>query len=297
MEFLREDAVPARPGDTVFREARLGKLAAFAIFLSLTLAALFVGFLPETLPTDHRPPRLIAFYIALVLSVFVLVSLYSLRASLARSNWLVRFDGSTLHIKFRSYLNRHFPPEDLVVVRIPSAEVAWIRKTRERRLLPRRRGADSQTTTTYLDVKLQDVDTADLERGLAEERRRKGPLVRRTRTKAQHYPVRLVEADILRIDWRDHRTRITPGIDAAIDLLGRRFHVADAGSLRQASVVGSTDNRQQEERLLDLVERGEVVAASLLASRLYSLSTTEAREFIAGLDRDPPAGSASNGVR
>jgi hypothetical protein len=281
MKFLRAQETPRRRGDTVFKEARLGKLIVFVIFLLLTLGALLLGFSPETLPVRSRPPPFVAFFVAASLSLFALVCLYSFRASLLASNWLVRFDGSNIYVKYRSYLNHHFPAQDRVVVGIPAAEIEWIRNSRESRLIPRRHG-DSSATTTHLDIKLRDADTSELERELAEERRREAPMVLRTRSKARHYPVRVLEPGIVRIDWRDHRTRITPSIGAAIRILGRRIPVEREESFAQVPAE-TLNHADQETRLLDMIERGEMLAAVRLAQRLYGFSTSEAKAFVDGL--------------
>lgn len=287
MKFYAPSAVPLRPGDLVFREARLGKLIAFAIFTAATTAALIAALAPELIPPSLRPPRAITFAVAAALSLFALVSSYTLRASLKRSNWLVRYDGNGLFVKFRSYLNHHFPAEDAVVVYIARSEIGWIRRTHEKRVTPRNRG-DTVVSATYLDIGLRDADTTELERHLTLERRREAPMIRRTRTKAQHYPVRVAEAGIVRVEWRDHRTNIVPRIDEAIRRLGHRITVADAEKVEPEHIL-ELNRDQQESRLLDMAERGEVLAAVKLAQRLYGLSTTEAKRFVEELsERAPP---------
>lgn len=185
MEFRATDEIPHRYGDLVFRESRLTKGSAVVLFLALTLAALSVALSPELIPSAQGLPRFVPFVAAGALLIFTLVSLFTFRASLRSSNWLVRFDRRKLYLKFRSYLNAHLPGDDPVVAVLDPDEIEWIRKTTARRVVPGGRGDERAERWTYLDLGLS-ADTNPLQARLREERRREAPMVRRTPTKAEH---------------------------------------------------------------------------------------------------------------
>lgn len=278
MDFRRASEVPHRYRDLVFRERRMTKAVAFLIFLVLTLVALGAGLFPELIPLSTRPPRFIFFLVAAGLLLPTLVSLFTLRASLRSSNWLIRFDGSKLYIKFRSYLNSHIGDDHPVVAALDPDEVEWIRKTTEKRIVPGRGRGERSESWTYLDLGLPG-GTAELESHLEEERRRAAPRIRRTRTKAEHYPVQVPRPGMIRVQWNGPRTRIVPSADRAIAILGRTFPVLPEIDLRDEA-IRDLDSEAADARILKHVQSGETLAAARLARRLYGLSLTEARRYV-----------------
>ncbi len=287
MRFLREDEVPERHGDWTFREARVGKLAAFLVFLALMVAALAIAIEPDLLPRRFRLPRAIALFVAAGMALFVAFTLYTLRAAMGRSNWIVRYDGRDLYVKYRSYLNRHLDDDGPVVVHLPGDEIAWVRRTAERLRVPssRRSRRDVEERVTHIDIRLAHQDTTELESRLAEERRKEAPRIRRTRTKAHHYPVQLVEPDLLRIEWNSPRSTVRPGVDETLRILAGSFPVREARQLGQPPAE-HLDEGAREARIRRLAESGRVLSAVKLARRTYGLNETEAREFVDGLIRD-----------
>ncbi len=209
MNFYRLAETPPPIQDVFFRESRLTKGLFFLICLVLSAILAFVGYqggIPGGESDDLEVPSFLAYWIAGVLAVLALVALSGLRASLKDTNWLMRYDGARLFIKYRSYLNFHLPEEDPVVAEIALSEINWIRAFREKRLLP---GSERQKrevqSWTYLDICLNHEDTEKFREYLQQERQRWPETTGVSKSRRGHYPVRLVENDLIRIDWKSHQ--------------------------------------------------------------------------------------------
>ncbi len=169
---------------------------------------------------------------------------------------------------------------------IPRQEVAWIRVRRQ----------DSERTTEgetmvwrrFLEIKLHGDDTSELTERLRDERQRTAPGVMGWKTKVLHYPVRLLLDAIVQLEWRSPGTSIRPGIDRAIEILGRWYRVADALDEDQPS-PDRLDRAQQEARLIEMTERGEIMNAIGLAKEIYGFDTTQAKKIVDDLHGRPPA--------
>lgn len=279
MEFYRLDEVPHREGDVVFRESRLRGAIFFTVFAFLTGGALALG-IAGTLRDDVASfPPILAYILAAGFALFASVALAGLRASLRPTNWLLRYHPDGLCIKFRSYLNAHFPPEDPVAFYVPNSEISWVRKTRETRVIPDKGEGEATERWTYLDLKLGSPDTTRLDEHLKRERAKKAPKVGIARTTHRHYPVRLLPEGIIRLDWRGPSSRIVPGIDDALKVL--RFSLPiERETLVKPQRKPTTDDKEIERRILDFAERGDIIDAVVLAKQRYGYDTTEARAFV-----------------
>ena len=126
MNFYRLRELSAQPHETIFRESRFGKSLSFVISLTISVTLASVGYYYSGW----------YYYFAAVMGLYSLMCLSGLRASLGESNWLMRWDGDRLFIKYRSYLNYNFPKDDPVVVEVGISEIDWIRAFREIRIFP-----------------------------------------------------------------------------------------------------------------------------------------------------------------
>lgn len=282
MTFYRLDEVPNRPDDIVFRESRLRGAIFFCLFALLAGGALAFG-ISRTFHDDATSfPPIIAYAIAAGFSLFACVALGGLRASLRSTNWLLRHHPDGVSIKFRSYLNSHFPGEDIVAFSLPNSEIGWVRKTQETRVIPDKGEGETTERWTYLDLKLTSQDTMDLEEHLKRERTQKAPKVGITRTKHQHYPVRLLPEGIVRLDWRGPSSRIVPGIDEALRVLRFSLPIEREAVLKPQRKHG-TGRNEMETRILEFAERGDIIDAVVLTKQLYGYDTTEAKAFVEDL--------------
>jgi hypothetical protein len=94
----------------------------------------------------------------------------------------------------------------------------------------------------------------------------------------------------IRIEWRSKRTRIVPGIDQALQLLGGAAR-EEKGPREYVELGGAgraLESTEAMHQVRMLAEQGRIVEATLLAKRAFGWSTAEARERIEEL-AEPPA--------
>jgi hypothetical protein len=138
----------------------------------------------------------------------------------------------------------------------------------------------------FLDVRLKPgVDLCELQERLRRERQ-----LRSGRTAWRHYPVSVLDDRTIRIEWRSKRTRIVPGIDQALQLLGGAAR-EEKGPREYVELGGAGHALESTEAMHQvrmLAEQGRIVEATLLAKRAFGWSTAEARQRIERL-AEPPA--------
>src|SRR5947208_8295896 len=126
MQLMRLAEVSTSQRDRVFRYSLVRALfAAFAV-LCASAGLLLLGW--------HQRSRL-AYYIAGVLLLGLVLMCRFILARFQPSNWLARMSDEGVFVQFRSYLNYHFPREDLTVVFIPYSEIRSVRLVRQRRAI------------------------------------------------------------------------------------------------------------------------------------------------------------------
>ena len=276
MQFYTiHEILPAYGKETVFRQSVLGKFLFFRICLLLSATLLWFARAGGYDSDDmHLPPALL-YWIGPVAGFLAVLGYFYFRVSLKPSNWLVRSSVDRLVIKFHSPLNDHFPDDDPVIVVVPFAEIAWIRRARETLSNPSSSGdGDRIESLSFVDVKLNAEDVKTLGDVLRAERVREAPRVGFSRTKHHHYPVRLVDDDILRIQWGGVRTRIKK----ALKMLGKRLSGEPDSKIRNAAWE-ELEGKELEDRILDLLERGDAIGATAFVKTKYGYSTTEAKNF------------------
>ena len=105
MQILHPAQIQFTADDVVFRESAVTKVIAILLFLAATAAicaAWYLGKLPWFVPLFSAP----------FLLLFAWLSALTLRKVFRPENWLLACNGQRLLLKFRSYLNSHFPATD-----------------------------------------------------------------------------------------------------------------------------------------------------------------------------------------
>src|SRR5687768_13966673 len=125
--LLRESEVPATPDGATFRYSRATAGIVAALMLAGAGGLLAVGRL-------YGNP--FAYYISVLLFVFLWIYQTLVLARFRETNWLVRMADDGLYIKFRSYLNHHFPANDRTVFHIPFRAMRTTRHVRETQEVP-----------------------------------------------------------------------------------------------------------------------------------------------------------------
>jgi hypothetical protein len=275
MRLLRLDDVQTDAKHRVFRYSRPRALLLSAAVLC-TSAGLIVF--------DGRGRFAIGYYIAGVLLVGLMLMRRFVLARFRRSNWLVQTSDDGLFIQFRSYLNYHFSAEDLTVVFVPYQEVQSARLVRERSQIPDdNRVLEQRRRLVEFDLA---GDPAALAKVLANEIARRRPNERRwygsTSTEYKHWPVRMTSPTTLQLEWK-----VVPGVGVLFEALRPYTTIADSMNVSQDFVHLQGLNREdQEERLRELLQRGQTITAIYIARRLYRYDLTQARAFVEALRPD-----------
>jgi hypothetical protein len=224
------------------------------------------------------------------MALFSLAFLSSFAKALKKENWLIAIDPERLLIKFRSYQNDNFPCEDPQVIKLGFSQIESARITRQKLTYHGidRRGPRTEFHT-YLDLAIVCDNLAQLRERLKYERtlkpsRKIGFCT--VSSRAEHWPVTIKGDKTIRIEWRSPQSFVLPGVKKAIDLLARqnvRIEKLEK-EIVDYTKGDSLNLKEQESKILELAERGKIIAATRLAKETYNCqTTTEAKQFVESL--------------
>lgn len=273
MQLLRSNELPPIQGDQVFAYSRL-RASSGALLLSAASCGLVIF--------AHRTGAWPAYFIGVFALVCLLIFQKIVTARFRPANWLMRMTDNGLFIKFRSYLNDNFPDSDFTVVFIPYLEIASAKLVKDRQETPDRdsRNPRATTTRTRRFIELELVGKSEsLTDALAHETSRVFSKAAQgganVSTRYQHLPVTL-SGNFLRIEWG-----VVPSARVLLDALTRHTLVRPDGQrTKDYSNLESLDRKEQEGRLLELAESGDIIGAVTIARRLYSYDLTAAKQFV-----------------
>ena len=283
MQLMRMAEVPAADRNRVFRYSGSRAVIGTAVLVALAVGALLLAW---------TTANWLAYYFAAVATIFPLIFRRLVTARFRSSNWLVRLTDHGLFIKFRSYLNFHFPDQDLSVVFISHSEIRSARFILQKQEVPDRDDGGRPTTTAktqkWVELELAS-DSKKLADALTGERARAldGKNLGRISSRYHHLPVRLAAPDRLQIEWG-----VVPNAQTFLDALTRHTLVRPTETTSKDFVnLEELGREEQESRLLELTASGDKIAAIAMARRLYAYDLTQAKEFIEGLanKRSPQA--------
>jgi len=275
MRLLRFREVEIGPNDRVYRHAGLPALIVWLAGLSAAGASFFNAFARKWTP---------GYFFGTLLMLFLPLTLRLVTARFHPSNWLVRMNDTGIYVQYRSYLNYDLPPDDPSVVFLSLGEITSARLIKERVETPdpaKSRG----TQTQYLrHVELEiSGDAAALADALQVERGEDAPMKKHwygtSSTLYQDYPVVLTTPTSLRIHWD-----VVPGAKKFLDALRPYTLIAEPVSLSQDFThLKSLSREEQQQKLRDLVVRGQNITATYAARSLYGGSLGDAKEMIDSL--------------
>jgi len=275
VELMRPGDVPVGGGvnDRLYRYAP----RVVVVWVSALLVACIV-----LVATPQGRRAWVAYYLAAVTVAGLFMFRRYIRARFLPSNWLVRMTDRGVFIQLRSYLNWHFPNDDLTVAFVPFSEIESVGLIRERRTVLQTDDDVVVRRRKLVEFKLR-ADTRAVARVLADELLTEPPREETwygsTGTKFKHYPVTLASPSQLRLVWE-----VVPEAEAFLRALPA--HLVRQWSTEESHNYAALDRlsrSEQEDRLLELASTGEDIEATALARRLYGYSLTEARQFIASL--------------
>jgi len=280
MRLLRLSDVETNRSDRVFEYSRFRASLLACIELGATAALLLRAF------TTHWNA---GYYIAAVLIFFGALTQRYITARFRPTNWLVRMNDLGMFIQFRSYLNYHLPVEDFTVVFLSYGEIRSARLLRERARVPDAEGHPATQIRRYVELDLAG-DTAELIKALRAEMTEKAPVEKRwygsSSTLYEDHPVRMESPPFLQIRWQ-----AVPRAEKFLDALRPNTSIAEPVQIAQDFLhLDSLSPDEQQKRLRELAEKGEIISAVYLAQKLYSCGLAEAREKIEKMRQGAGAG-------
>src|SRR5579862_844575 len=275
---MRAGDVPRTDRDLVFRMSRLYAVIAVIVCLGAS-GALFFRPRPHPHITD-------AFGAAILLLLYLMHRFVTSRFH--PSNWLVRAGDVGLYIHFRSYLNERLSPGDPTVVFLPYSAMRSARLVREELNTVDMQGAKQAQYLKWIELELG-IDPAPLSAALSEELGRPAPAEEHwygtSSTLYQDYPVQMQTPPFLRVRWQ-----VVPGASVFLDSLKGRVEVAPKVKVKDDfTQLRSLSPADQEKRLRQLSQRGDVISAVYTAQKLYGCTLAEATNFVKGLSGGPPS--------
>jgi hypothetical protein len=276
MQLMRLADVPLERRDRVFYYSRFRAVAGALSFCAIVIGLLLLGWLKNAW---------LAYYVAAVVAICLLIFQKLFTARFRSSNWLIRMTDHGLFVQFRSYLNHHFSDQDPTVVFLPYSEIQSARLVKERQELSDRDDRNQSTTTIktrrLIELELA-TDSAQFAEALAQERKRvfnKRIQGGGEQTRYHHLPVRLASDSLLTIEWG-----VVPGAQTLLDALTRHTLVQSAHKSSKDFVnLESLSRAEQEARLQELAEAGDMIGAVAIARRLYSYDLATAKAFVESL--------------
>jgi hypothetical protein len=264
----------------VFRQSRLVSALFFAVMASLLAGGVALRF-----AVPFEPAGVVLWYVMMpFLLLMAAIAGWAFRAAMGPDNWLVAVTGDALLVKFRSYLNRHFPPGDPVVARVPFAAIAFAQGVRMTLTVPGTKpGARETQFLRFLDLRLKDdAEAARLRAAIEAERAVVPPSGKLGRTRGVHYPVQVLADGTVRLTWRGPHDAVRPGLAAVLAALKGRCAVMPEAPPADVDLF-ALDRRAQEDRILEMALRGDRMGAVRAARRFYGLDLAAARQFVSEL--------------
>jgi hypothetical protein len=279
VELCRQPDAPMLVFTHVFREARLPGLAVALGLLGLSIAGVVALVkASEEGPLESAVAVVLFGIIALVCGVAALCYGSMARAAFGEANWILRYGPDGVLIKFRSYLNAHFPDDEPTVVWISTQEIDSVRKRTEVHSAPRHDDPSRRMRNVLIDLRLRSLDTDALHEAIEREKRAEPPRSGLVSSKAIHVPVWVPERGVIRLAWRGAGGWITPNADRALEILSRTLRVEDPQGRK--TDWRTPRGRDLDAHILELCERGETIDALAIVQRRYGMNLSQARRFI-----------------
>lgn len=279
MQLLRLHDVKLDSSDRVFRHARLRALIIWLAGFSLTVFLFFKAYSGKWVPGYIFGPGIL---------LFLLLTRKFVTARFHPTNWLVRMNDTGIYVQYRSYLNSDLPPDDPSVVFLSYGDIASARLIKERveKPDPAKPGATQTQYLRYVELELPG-DTGDLVTALSRERGESAPLRKHwygtSSTLYRDYPVSIDTPPFLRIRWD-----VVPGSSKFLESIRPYAPITDTVSLNHDfSHLQSLSPEEQRSQLRLLAQRGDIITASYLASKLKGCNLAEAKNMVEALQREP----------
>jgi hypothetical protein len=264
------------PEDVVFRQSRGWMVVAMvltAVFPAVGVIMLWSG-----------GGKVFPWYVIIVGALLLLFALWKAAGVFSAENWVVRVLGQRILIKIGPPSSDE--PARVFVAEFQAKEFEWVRahgrvtKTREP-------DGVAVSSTSWLELKLRTADLTELERCIktasAPVRSKwsaKRLPVSVSSTTPTDIPVSVTSEDVLRVEWKGKYWVLAPWLKRAVALLGKDIQVMPEVKEVQDFTKSDADKTKMEARIIELVERGEMMQAMKMARQLYGFSLKEAKDFV-----------------
>ncbi|MBI5362067.1 MAG: hypothetical protein HZA53_02740 [Planctomycetes bacterium] len=279
MRLLRASECASIPLECTFRPGRAGPTVLCLLLWGLlavpVLARADLQRLASSIPWFAWVLAGPLFAIALLLGVLVLHGTAEFAVNAWRkSAWIAATSWDGVYLNLRSWQNAHFPDDGPTVAFVPWTELDSVHVVVERVDPGTTRSAPS--SRKWIALALRGVDTRELERRLHAEAARPGPERRwcgiSMRSRYHHTPVIVPKAGVVQVEWT------TAGF---LRELALRVQASPTPELTRIAEPA----RSLEERVAELVQRGDPLSAVELARRAGGLSLLEAKELVERVGR------------
>ncbi len=275
MNFYNSNDIPRLSKQTVFQFSKLNSVMTLIILWSAIAFLVYVGLNGGYVTKKVDFPVFLAYWFAGVLFISSLIVLSVAKARFRPSNWVIKYSPDWVTIKFRSYLNSHFSKNDIQAFGFSPHEIEWVRIIKET-LITSSSDSNVHQFLKHLDLKLKDSDLSLLDNYLKEERQRKYP-VRGKKIKYHDYPISLKADGVIRIQFNG----LKPGADILINLLSSFVTVRETVKEKtDFTSVNKLSKAEQENKIIQLLERGRKMQAVKVAKDVYNMKTTKAKQFV-----------------
>jgi ribosomal protein L7/L12 len=287
MELLTLKDVNLTNLDKRFKQSAIGKLV--GVFIPLGFCTLIVSlhFKGEM----GLPPTLISTAIFLLLSIYILKMFIK---NIGPNSWNLAICPGVILVKFRSFFNNHFPETDPQVVRLAVSEIKSVHITKQKLKYKTRgnsKNGSKRTGTctkyqTFLDINLNNVDLAALAKQLDYEHSLKHSKNGSAgKSRARHFPVRVMMPDTIRLEWFTKNTQLKPGIKKAVELLEQQGICIEEKQkeVMDYTEIASKDPQEINKVISELALRESKMAAIEIARNQYNYGLKEAKDFVENL--------------
>ncbi len=276
MQFYSLASVPPiNAQEKIFRYPILPHVVAVIIFGGLMICSLWFSLKIDSYPYWDGFPKPLLWLIAFFMMVFTLMAARMLKACASSGNWLVRVSSDRVLVKFRSVYNFHFQNRDLQAFSLSVRDISSVRVVRHK-FTPTNLDREVRITN-FLELKIAQENLTELEKLLAQERVTQDPRRGNYRYRSLHYPVEVLLPDLVRLDW----TGIRPGIKEAVAVFSKYCSVAaETRSEFNTAQFGRLSRAEQEQRILELAQRGDQILAAELARQMLGGTLGQAKQWV-----------------
>jgi hypothetical protein len=295
IELITEEAALQNPALLTAKMSWKGHLIVALFLLGWCVAfPAFLGMNDLFSADDSLFSLLFAGFIWIFCSIIVLtctlvglVFLSSSLAALKKSNWTLRAAPEGVYLKLRNYSDHRLNAADPIVAFIPKREIRNLKFVGQKTRIvtdpevPEDKHLHKEES---LEIALYGEDLAHIETALAEERTRKTPTWSKgITTRAKGSDIKLYpDRGVIRVDWKTRKTRLTPSVKEAEAVLGRLYRTETEEAAEEAPLL-TLSKDAQEDRLREMVRRGDAIGATALVRETQGLTLTDAHQYLKSL--------------